>query len=170
MQNRAARFLRVMARLRPGFGLAEARAELALIRGIWLKNIPSRMRGLTMIASRCKRSCPRCRLDTLAAPVCGRPCAAIACVNIASLLLRARGFTRAGACHACSTGGWAWAAWRRQCLTESRNLRRWRRPARRGYSHSSAFIRLLRFGQQLPRATSPSGLARNLFSPWAPRS
>jgi len=45
MQNRAARFLRVMARLRPGFGLAEARAELALIRGIWLKNIPSRMRA-----------------------------------------------------------------------------------------------------------------------------
>src|SRR4029077_11545142 len=31
MQNRSARFLRVMARPRPGFGLADGRAELALI-------------------------------------------------------------------------------------------------------------------------------------------
>src|SRR6202030_2296344 len=50
MQNRSARFLRVMARLRPGFGLAEGRAELALISRHLAEEYPKSNAGLGMIA------------------------------------------------------------------------------------------------------------------------
>src|SRR6202047_3515421 len=49
MQNRAARFLRVTARLRPGFGLAEGRAELALIARHLAEEYPKSNAGLSMI-------------------------------------------------------------------------------------------------------------------------
>src|SRR2546430_28316 len=50
MQNRSARFLRVLARLRPGFRLAEGRAELALIARHLAGEYPKSNADLGMIA------------------------------------------------------------------------------------------------------------------------
>src|SRR6202030_3878747 len=50
MQNRAARFLRVIARLRPGFALSDARVQLALIAQHLAQEYPKSNAGLSVTA------------------------------------------------------------------------------------------------------------------------
>src|SRR5260370_3787839 len=74
-----------------------------------------------------------------------------------------RGFTRAGACHACGTGGWAWPPGASMPYRK-RNVRPWRRPARRCTrlrQHSPICFVLAR--QLAAGGRGPSGLARSSF-------
>src|SRR6267378_4213955 len=144
MQNRRARFLRVLGRLRPGFGLAEGGAEH--------DRLPA-----------AKGAGRRCRLDALAAPVRGRPRAAHHLRECGESPAGARGFTRAGACHACSTGSWAQPPGASMPYRK-RNLRPWRRRARRSTrirQHSPICCVLAR--QLAACGRGPSGLAGTCF-------
>ena len=86
MQNRRARFLRVLGRLRPGFGLAEGRAELALIARHLAEEYPKSNTGLSMIAYPLQKELVGDVGSTLWLLLCAVGLVLlIACVNIASL-------------------------------------------------------------------------------------
>src|SRR6266581_5388584 len=122
MQNRNARFLRVLARLRPGFRLAEGRAELALIARQLAGEYPKSNAGLGMIAYPLQKELVgdvRSTLWLLLGAV--SVVLLIACVNIASLLLaRAVSRERELAMRVALGAGRSRLA--RQCLTESAML------------------------------------------------
>ena len=122
MQNRSARFLRVMARLRPGFRLAEGRAELALIARYLAGEYPKSNAGLSMIAYPLQKELVGdvgAMLWLLLSAV--GVVLLIACVNIASLLLaRAVSRERELAMRVALGAGRSRLA--RQCLTESAML------------------------------------------------
>ena len=119
MQNRRARFLRVLARLQPGFGLAEARAELALIARHLAEEYPQSNTGLSMTAYPLQKELVGDIGSTLWLLLCAVALVLlIACVNIASLLLaRAVSRERELAMRVALGAGRGRLA--RQCLTES---------------------------------------------------
>jgi predicted permease len=119
MQNRSARFLRVMARLRPGFGLAEIRAELTLIARHLSQEYPKSNAGLSMTAYSLQKELVGDVGSTLWLLLCAVALVQlIACVNIASLLLaRAVSRERELAMRVALGAGRGRLA--RQCLTES---------------------------------------------------
>jgi predicted permease len=122
MHNRAARFLRVMARLRPGFGLAEGRADLALIARHLAEEYPKSNAGLSMTAYPLQKELVGDVGSTLWLLLCAVGLVLlIACVNIASLLLaRAVSRERELAMRVALGAGRGRLA--RQCLTESTML------------------------------------------------
>jgi predicted permease len=119
MQNRAAHFLRVMARLRPGFALAEGRAELALISRHLAAEYPKSNVGLSMLAYPLQKELVGDVGPTLWLLLCAVGLVLlIACVNIASLLL-ARAVSRERELAMRVALGAARGRLARQCLTES---------------------------------------------------
>jgi predicted permease len=122
MHNRAARFLRVMARLRPGFVLAEGRADLALIARHLAEEYPKSNAGLSMTAYPLQKELVGDVGSTLWLLLSAVGLVLlIACVNIASLLLaRAVSRERELAMRVALGAGRGRLA--RQCLTESTML------------------------------------------------
>ena len=118
-QNRAARFLRVMARVRPGFALAEARTELALIARDLAEEYPKSNAGFVMIPYPLQKELVGDVGSTLWLLLSAVGLVLlIACVNIASLLLaRAVSRERELAMRVALGAGRGRLA--RQCLTES---------------------------------------------------
>jgi predicted permease len=119
MQNRRARFLHVLARLQPGFELAEARAELALIAQHLAAEYPESNSGLGMTAYPLQKELVGDIGSTLWLLLCAVALVLlIACVNIASLLL-ARAVSRERELAMRVALGAARSRLARQCLTES---------------------------------------------------
>ena len=119
MQNRAAHFLHVVARLRPGFALAEARTELALIARHLAREYPKSNAGLTMMAHPLQKDLVGDVGPTLWLLLCAVGIVQlIACVNIASLVL-ARAVSRERELAVRVALGAGRGRLVRQCLTES---------------------------------------------------
>lgn len=119
MQNRDARFLHVVARLRPDFTLTEAQSELALIGGHLAKQDPKSDADLSIRARPLQQELVGNVRGTLWLLLCAVGLVLlIACVNIAGLFLtRAVSRGRELAMRAALGAGWGRLA--RQCLTES---------------------------------------------------
>jgi predicted permease len=119
MQNRKARFLRVMGRLQPGFGLAEARAELVLIARHLAEEYPQSNKGLSMTTYPLQKELVGDVGSTLwlLLGAVGMVLL-IVCVNIASLLL-ARAVSRERELAMRIALGAGRGRLARQCLTES---------------------------------------------------
>jgi predicted permease len=119
MENRGAHFLHVVARLRTGSSLAEARAELALIARHLADEYPKSNAGLSMLAHPLQEEVVGDVGSTLWLLLCAVGLVLlIACVNIASLLLaRAVSRERELAIRVALGAGRGRLA--RQCLTES---------------------------------------------------
>lgn len=122
MQNRRARFLRVVARLRPGFALTEGRAELVLIARHLAEEYTESNAGLSMNTYPLQRELIGDVGSTLWLLLCAVGLVLlIACVNIASLLLaRAVSRERELAMRVALGAGRSRLA--RQCLAESTML------------------------------------------------
>jgi predicted permease len=119
MQNRRSRFLHVLARLQPGFELAEARAELALIARHLAAEYPQSNSALGMTAYPLQKELVGDIGSTLWLLLCAVALVLlIACVNIASLLL-ARAVSRERELAMRVALGAARSRLARQCFTES---------------------------------------------------
>jgi predicted permease len=119
MRNRAARFIHVLARLRPPVALAEARAEMVLISGHLAAQYPKFDTGRTFVAEPLRQelvSDVRSTLWLLLGAV--SLVLLIACVNVASLLL-ARAVSRERELAMRIALGAGRGRLIRQCLTES---------------------------------------------------
>lgn len=119
MQNRAARFMHVIARLEPGVKLTEARAELGLIGQHLAEQYPKSNAGLSLRAHPLQQELVgdvRSTLWLLLSAVW--LVLLIACVNIASLLL-ARAVSRERELAMRTALGAGRGRLARQCLTES---------------------------------------------------
>jgi predicted permease len=122
MQNRAAHFLHVIARLRPGVTLAEGQAELALMARHFAKEYPKSNAGLSMLAYPLQKELVGDVGSTLWLLLCAVGLILlIACVNIASLLL-ARAVSREREMAMRVALGARRNRLARQCLTESAML------------------------------------------------
>ncbi len=118
-QNRAARFVQVLARLRPGVTLAQAQSELTVIATHLAERYPKSNKGFTMQVHLLQHELVRDVRGTLWLLLSAVGLVLlIACVNIASLFLtRAISREREIAMRVALGAGWGRLA--RQCLTES---------------------------------------------------
>lgn len=119
MQNRAARFIQIIARLRPAVTLAEAQSELTVIANHLAEEYPKSDKGFTMQVRPLQQHLVRDVRGTLWLLLFAVGFVLlIACVNIASLFLT-RAISRERELAMRVALGAAWSRLARQCLTES---------------------------------------------------